>query len=93
VPGANWEGGHRSPKACRSAGLGNGGGDGTSTGNQVQAGDEVYAAAAFDELRVGLNEFGLIDTYAQATRVLRWMLGQPPERQPARRSSGEVTSC
>jgi hypothetical protein len=42
-----------------------------------------YAAAAFEELRVGLNEFGLIDTYEQATRVLTWMLGQPPENQPA----------
>jgi hypothetical protein len=41
-----------------------------------------YAAEAFDELRVGLNEFGLIDTYDQATRVLTWMLGQPPENQP-----------
>ncbi|GAA1559495.1 hypothetical protein GCM10009789_11080 [Kribbella sancticallisti] len=42
-----------------------------------------YAAEAFDELRVQLNEFGLIDTYAQATRVLTWMLRQPPENQPA----------
>jgi hypothetical protein len=41
------------------------------------------AAAAFDELRVELNEFGLIDTYEQGTRVLTWMLGQPPENQPA----------
>jgi hypothetical protein len=42
-----------------------------------------YAAEAFDELRVELNEFGLINTYEQATRVLTWMLGQPPENQPA----------
>jgi hypothetical protein len=42
-----------------------------------------YAAGAFDELRVQLNEFGLIDTYSQATRVLTWILGQPPENQPA----------
>jgi hypothetical protein len=41
-----------------------------------------YAAEAFDELRVGLNEFGLIDTYEQATRALTWMLGQPPETSP-----------
>jgi len=42
-----------------------------------------YAAEAFDELRVQLNEFGLIDAYEQATRVLTWMLRQPPENQPA----------
>lgn len=43
-----------------------------------------YAAEAFDELRVQLNEFGLIDNYEQATRVLTWMLRQPPENQPHR---------
>lgn len=42
-----------------------------------------YAAGAFIELGVELNEVGLIDTYEQATRVLTWMLGQPPENQPA----------
>ncbi|TDD55425.1 hypothetical protein E1263_26095 [Kribbella antibiotica] len=42
-----------------------------------------YAAEAFDELRVQLNELGLIGTYQEAARVLAWMLGQPPENQPA----------
>jgi len=32
---------------------------------------------------VDLNGFGLIDTYEQATRMVRWMLGQPSENQPA----------
>lgn len=41
-----------------------------------------YAAEVFDELRVQLNEFGLIDTYEQASRLLTWMLRQAPENQP-----------
>lgn len=42
-----------------------------------------YAPEARSELDLRLNEQGMIGTYDEATRVLGWMLGQPPENQPA----------
>ena len=41
-----------------------------------------YATEACEGLGVRLNEFGLLKTLDDATTVLNWMLGQPPENQP-----------
>lgn len=43
----------------------------------------MFAPDAARELGIELNRDGLIDRYGEARRLREWMLGQPPEDQPA----------
>jgi hypothetical protein len=41
-----------------------------------------YASDAWSELGIGVNDLGLVSEYAEAVRILEWMMSRPPGEEP-----------